>query len=152
QVKAGQFFAAFGRQNPQHPHTWAFVDQPIVLNRAFGPEGLRSIGTQISWLAPTPFYTEVSLGILDGQGGTAFSFRNPGDMDTNGVLRVHGRRTFDRVLEGPQDLVYVPRVTSSFELTPEQTLVVGVSGAFGPNETGQHSSSDIYGLDIYWRW
>jgi len=25
QLKAGQYFASFGRQNPQHPHTWAFV-------------------------------------------------------------------------------------------------------------------------------
>ena len=48
QLKAGQFFANFGRQNPQHPHTWAFVDQPIILGRAFGPDGLRSIGTQLS--------------------------------------------------------------------------------------------------------
>src|SRR5213078_3209769 len=55
QVKAGQFFAAFGRQNSQHPHTWAFVDEPIILNRAFGGEGLRNIGAQLSWLAPLPF-------------------------------------------------------------------------------------------------
>ena len=26
QLKAGQFFAAFGRLNPTHPHTWDFVD------------------------------------------------------------------------------------------------------------------------------
>src|SRR5262249_5491455 len=36
QAKAGQFFTAFGRENPQHPHQWAFVDQPLILNRAFG--------------------------------------------------------------------------------------------------------------------
>src|SRR5262249_18359350 len=35
QVKGGQFFANFGRQNPQHPHQWAFVDDPIILERAF---------------------------------------------------------------------------------------------------------------------
>jgi hypothetical protein len=54
QIKGGQFFAAFGRQNPQHPHTWAFVDDPLILTRAFGPEGLRNIGAQLSWLAPLP--------------------------------------------------------------------------------------------------
>src|SRR5437867_12873782 len=81
QLKAGQFFAAFGRQNSQHPHTWAFVDDPIILNRTFGPDGLRNIGAQMSWLAPTPFYTEAFLGVFDGQGGTAFSFRNPGESD-----------------------------------------------------------------------
>jgi len=73
QFKAGQYFTNFGRQNPQHPHAWAFVDQPLILNRVFGPDGLRSIGAQLSWLAPTPFYSELFLSVLDGQGGTAFS-------------------------------------------------------------------------------
>src|SRR5262249_50191024 len=83
QLKAGQFFAAFGRQNSQHPHQWAFVDEPIILNRTLGPDGLRNVGAQLSWLAPTPFYTELTLGVFNGQGGTAFGFRNPGDADTN---------------------------------------------------------------------
>src|SRR5215204_4922228 len=59
QLKAGQFFTEFGRQNPLHPHSWAFVDQPLVLNRMFGPEGLRSQGARVSWLAPLSQYTEV---------------------------------------------------------------------------------------------
>ena len=152
QVKAGQFFAAFGRMNPTHPHTWAFVDQPIILGRAFGPDGLRSIGTQLSWLAPTPFYTEAFLGIFDGQGGTSFSFRNPGDSDALGVDRFHGRATLDRTLRGPGDLVLTPRLASSFELTEQQTLVVGASGAFGPNDTAVDARTEIYGADVYWKW
>jgi hypothetical protein len=151
QVKAGQYFANFGRQNPQHPHQWAFVDDPIILTRAFGPEGLRSLGAQVSWLAPTPFYTEAFLSVMDGQGGTAFSFRNPGES-VEGVDRVHGRTTLDRNLRGPGDLLYVPRLASSFDLTPQQTLVVGASAAFGPNETGAENRTEIYGFDIYWKW
>ena len=152
QAKAGQFYAAFGRQNPQHPHQWAFVDDPIILTRAFGPDGLRNIGGQLSWLAPTPFYTEAFLGVLNGQGSTAFSFRNPGEPDSNGVDRVHGRATTDLTLRGPGDLLYVPRLASSFDLTDQQTLVVGASAAFGPNETGTDLRSEIYGMDIYWKW
>jgi len=152
QVKAGQFFAAFGRQNAQHPHTWAFVDAPIILTRAFGPDGLRGIGEQTSWLLPTAFFTEVSLGVFDGQGSTAFGFRNPGDPDTNGVPRFHGRATTDRNLRGPGDLVFVPRLSSSFDLTDQQTLVVGASAAFGPNETGAGTRTEIYGVDLYWKW
>jgi len=144
QLKAGQFFANFGRQNPQHPHTWAFVDQPLVLSRAFGPDGLRNIGGQLSWLLPAPFYTEAFLGVFNGQGGTAFSFRNP---DGN-----HGRTPVDRGLRGPGDLLYVPRIASSFDLTDQQTLVVGTSAGFGPNDTGPHSRTEIYGADVYWKW
>jgi TolA-binding protein len=152
QLKAGQFFAAFGRQNPQHPHQWQFVDQPIILTRAFGPDGLRNLGVQLSYLLPTKFYTEATLGILDGQGGTGFSFRNPGEPDASGVDRIHGRATFDHALAGPQDLVYVPRLASSFDLSDEQVIVVGASGAFGPNQTGAHNRTEIYGADVYWKW
>jgi hypothetical protein len=152
QVKGGQFFAAFGRQNAQHPHQWAFVDAPIILTRAFGPDGLRSIGEQTSWLLPTSFFTEASLGILDGQGSTAFSFRNPGNPDALGVDRFHGRATTDDTLRGLGDLVFVPRLSSSFDLTEQQTLVVGASAAFGPNETGAGKHTQVYGADLYWKW
>jgi hypothetical protein len=152
QLKAGQFFANFGRQNSQHPHTWGFVDAPIILTRAFGPDGLRSLGAQLSWLVPTPFYTEVFLGVLDGQGGTAFSFRNPGEPDASGVNRFAGRATLDRHLQGGQDLVFTPRIAASFELTDTQTLVAGLSGAFGPNNTGPNARTEIYGVDLYWKW
>jgi hypothetical protein len=152
QVKAGQFFAAFGRSNPQHPHQWAFVDAPIILTRAFGPDGLRGIGAQGSWLLPLPFYTEFFLGVFDGEGSTGFGFRNPGDPDMFGVNRFHGRATLSRGLRGPQDLVWTPRIASSFDLTDQQTLVVGASAAFGPNDTGADSRTQIYGVDLYWKW
>jgi hypothetical protein len=152
QVKAGQFFAAFGRQNAQHPHQWSFVDQPLILNRTFGPDGLRNVGAQLSWLAPTPFYTEASLGIFNGQGGTAFNFRNQGEPDSLGVDRVHGYATTDRTLRGPGDMLFVPHITTSFDLTDHQTLVAGASAAFGPNDTGAAADTQIYGLDLYWKW
>lgn len=151
QVKAGQFLANFGRQNPQHPHQWAFVDQPVILTRTLGPEGLRNLGAQVSWLAPTPFYTEAFLAVLNGEGETAFSFRNPGE-EMLGADRVHGRATTDQHLGGAGDLLYVPRLASSFDLTDQQTLVVGASAAFGPNETGGSARTEIYGADIYWKW
>jgi hypothetical protein len=147
QLKAGQFLAAFGRQNTQHPHQWAFVDAPIILTRAFGPEGLRNPGAQLSWLLPTPFYAEASLGVFDGAGGTAFSFRNEGEDGT-----MHGRATTSHALRGAGDLVYVPRLATSFDLTDQQSLLLGASAAFGPNLTSAHSRSEVYGVDLYWKW
>src|ERR1043166_719351 len=150
QVKGGQFFAPFGRQNSQHPHQWAFVDEPIILNRTLGPDGLRSIGAQVSWIAPPPFYPASVLGVFDRQGGTAFSFRNPRD-EVMGVERVHGRETVDRTLRGAGDLLYVPHLGSSFDLTEHQTLVAGASAAFGPNDTGSDRHTEINGVDLYWK-
>ena len=146
QAKAGQFFAAFGRQNAQHPHAWAFVDEPLVLNRMFGGEGIRNVGAQLSWLAPLPFYTEMTLGVFNGEGGTAFSFRDPS------IDATHGRTPVERDLGGMGDMLYVPRIASSFDLTDAQTLVLGVSGAVGPNDSGSDTQTRIYGADAYWKW
>src|SRR5258705_10399976 len=76
QVKGGQFFTEFGRLNPSHPHTWDFVDQPLVNARMFGEDGLRNPGVRLSWLAPTPFYSELYFTVQNSQGATAQSFRS----------------------------------------------------------------------------
>ena len=152
QLKAGQFFANFGRQNSQHPHQWAFADAPLALTRFFGPDGLRNIGAQMSWLAPTPFYSEAFLGVFNSQGEQAFSFRNRGQPDLLGVDRFAGRMTSDRNLRGPGDLLFVPRLVTSFDLTDQQTLVMGASGAFAPNSTGAGLHTQVYGGDAYWKW
>ena len=69
QVKGGQFFAAFGRQNAQHPHTWAFVDAPIILETGVWTGRFAGASARkLSWLLPTPFYTEAFLGVMDGAG------------------------------------------------------------------------------------
>jgi hypothetical protein len=146
QLKAGQFFAEFGRQNPQHPHSWAFGDQPLVLNRVFGPEGLRSQGVRASWLAPTPFYTEVLLAVMNASGGTAYSFRSDESSE------IHGGIPLDSAVAGFSDLLLVPRLTTSFDIGDTQTLLLGVSGAFGPNNSGPDADTRILGADVYWKW
>ena len=62
QVKAGTFFTEFGRLNPQHPHSWSFVDQPLISTRMMGGDGLRGPAARLSWLSPLPWYAEFLLG------------------------------------------------------------------------------------------
>src|SRR3954463_7951273 len=81
QLKAGQFLTDFGRQNATHPHAWSFLDQPLVLNRMFGTDGMRGQGARLSWLLPTPFYTEAMVTVMNPTGGTAYSFINPESGD-----------------------------------------------------------------------
>src|SRR5438876_10971259 len=147
QLKGGQFFAAFGRINPTHPHTWDFADDPLVNGRLLGPDGLRGVGAQISWTLPTPWYSQLILASQNGRGGTGFSFRNPGD---NGIF--FGRETTDREARGLQDFVWIPRWENSVDLSPTQVVLAGVSGAFGSNETGADSRTQIYGADFLYKW
>src|SRR6266487_3150327 len=147
QLKAGQFFAAFGRLNPTHPHTWDFADTPLVSGRILGPDGLRGVGAQISWTLPLPWYSQLIFAAQNGQGGTGFSFRNPGD---DGIF--FDRVTTDREARGLQDFVWIPRWENSVDLSPTQVVLAGVSGAFGSNETGANSRTQIYGADFFYKW
>ena len=146
QVKGGQFFTEFGRQNPQHPHSWAFADQPLVLNRMFGPDGLRSQGVRVSWLVPTSWYTEAMITLANSAGGTTASFRSDESSE------IHGGVTIERAVTGPGDLLLAPRIATSFELTGTQTVLVGLSAAFGPNNSGPNARTEVYGADLYWKW
>ena len=146
QVKGGQFFTEFGRQNPQHPHSWAFADQPLVLNRMFGPDGLRSQGVRVSWLVPTSWYTEAMITLANSAGGTTASFRSDESSE------IHGGVAIERAVNGPGDLLLAPRIATSFELTGTQTVLVGLSAAFGPNNSGPNARSEVYGADLYWKW
>lgn len=146
QVKVGQFFSEFGRLNPTHPHTWDFVDQPLVSGRMFGGDGLRSVGARLSWLMPTPFYSEVLFAVQNGKGETETSFGS-----------VAGESQFGRPLDPAVvktfgDMLYVPRWNGSFDIGDTQTLVVGASGAFGPNSTGPDANTEIGGVDFLWKW
>src|SRR5256714_874726 len=147
QLKGGQFFAAFGRINPTHPHTWDFADDPLVHGRLLGPDGLRGVVAQISWTLPLPWYSQLIFAVQNGRGGTGYSFRNPGD---NGIF--FGRMTTDRELRGLQDFVWIPRWENSVDLSPTQVVLAGVSGAFGSNETGGNSRTQIYGGDLLYKW
>ncbi len=147
QLKGGQFFAPFGRLNPTHPHTWDFADAPLVEGKLLGPDGLRGVGAQIAWTLPLPWYSQLFLAVQNGRGGTGYSFRNPGD---NGIF--FDRLTTDRELRGLQDFVWEPRFENSFNLSETQTVLAGVSGAFGSNETGADARTQMYGVDLLYKW
>ena len=147
QVRAGQYLTDFGRINTQHPHSWAFVDAPLVSGRLLGPDGLRNPGARISWLVPTPFYSELFFGVQDSQGETAYSF----SYDHGGepfLGRVNGTGSVERF----SDMLLTTRYAASFDLTDNQTLLAGASAAFGPNSSGTDTDTQIYGVDLYWKW
>jgi hypothetical protein len=146
QVKAGQFFGAFGRINAIHPHAWDFVDAPVVTTRLLGGDGFRNPGLQISWLTPLPFFAELIASVQNSQGETAASFRDvPGEV-------VAGRTLIERSVRNPGDMAYLARLRTSFELGDEVELVPGISALFGPNATADDTRTQIYGADLYLKW
>lgn len=160
QLRAGQILTDFGRINTQHPHQWAFVDSPLVVARLLGPDGLRNPGARLGWLLPLPVFAELSLSVQNSHGETASPFRGGGghhhgaEAGAEGVPLGYRHADNDRGVRGPGDLLFAPRLAMSFDLTDSQTLLLGASAAFGPNNSGAggDTHTQIFGLDAYWKW
>ena len=61
-VKAGRFFAEFGRLSYIHDHELPFVFRPLVLDSYIGGES-RTDGVQINWLLPFKHYVSLTMGV-----------------------------------------------------------------------------------------
>ncbi len=137
QVRAGQFLTRFGRLNQSHPHSWDFLDQPLVNGKFFGGEGSRGLGAEASVLLPTPWYAEAVVSANEAVGACcARSFYGAEDLGT----------------ENPGDLLYTTALKQFFAFNDDLGLNLGVSAQFGPNAAGNGTRSEIYGGDLYLRY
>jgi hypothetical protein len=73
QVLGGKFLSHFGRINSQHPHSWDFIDRPMIFDMTLGDHGLLEKGVQVSWLTPAPFHFVLGLEALQGENEKMFS-------------------------------------------------------------------------------
>ena len=105
-VRAGRFFADFGRLTFRHDHELPFVNRPLVLDNFIGGES-KSDGIEFSWLFPTRQYINLTAGVGTQLGGT---LPNPG--------------TF----RAANELTFWTHLSSFWELTPNLTLEGGISG------------------------
>lgn len=136
QVRAGQLLTRFGRINSTHPHSWDFADQPFALGRVFGGEGNRGLGAEVSWLSPLPWYVELVASATESTGDEAArSFHDD-----------------DRLVEGPEDLLWVGALKQFFPLGDDWSLLWGLSGAFGPSAAGSDGRTAVYGTDLFVKW
>ena len=124
-LKAGKFYADFGKHNLLHTHLFQFVDPPLVATRLLGAEGLNEVGAGLSWLVPASWYVELSGQVLNGD---------------------------NEVFAGPngEDLAYLGHVKSFWDLGASTTLELGGSYAAGKNRFDELSR--LAGGDLTLRW
>ena len=94
QLKAGRFLSDIGYINRQHPHDWDFVDRPLVSEHLFGNHGLQENGLQLSWLAPTAFYSRFGVEVLQGENSGVANHVGSGSHTVTG---------YDTDTDGPND-------------------------------------------------
>ena len=66
-LKAGRFFSGVGYLNAHHAHSWDFADNPLAYQAMLGTQ-YGDDGVQLSWLAPTEHYLELTAELGRGRG------------------------------------------------------------------------------------
>lgn len=145
-LKGGIFLTEIGRANPFHVHAWRWQDQPIINSRILGPDGMRGIGIQGSWLIPAAWYSELYFSAQNAIGQTMISFL--GDQDTT-----PGNQAWvDRDVNGLTDLAFALRWANGFDFSDTLSSKIGVSFITGPNAAGQDTFTQIFGADYVLKW
>jgi hypothetical protein len=150
QAQFGQFFTEFGRLNHQHPHAWEWQDQPFVLSRFFGGDGMRAPGTSLSWLLPVSWFSELRVGAQNARGETMISFLS--SDEAHDEFSIGGRPFVDVDVSSLGDLVYLLRFVNGVDLSENWSGQFGVSGTYGPNSTGSDGWTSIVGADWVAKW
>ncbi|MGK0156191.1 MAG: hypothetical protein ACI9SE_003158 [Neolewinella sp.] len=152
QAKVGHYFTEFGRLNPLHPHAWDWQNQPVIMTRTFGAEGMRAPGARLSWLAPTHQYLEFFISAQNSNGETMASF---GSSDEAYEERPVGGRLFGRTTtdaRASNEMVWSGRAATTFDLDELSAFGIGASVAFGANATGDDQQTVISGADFAYQW
>ncbi len=150
QLEAGTFFTEFGRTNPRHAHFWDWQDQPFVLSRFFGEDGLRGPGARLGWLLPLPWFSEVHVGVQNAIGETQVSFLANDEVFEE--RPIGGRPFADRRVRNVGDFTYLARWANGVDLGDTVTAQLGGSALFGPNGTGSDGDTRILGVDAFVKW
>lgn len=126
-ARAGIFLPKIGKMVPVHRDSIETVDEPLVIQRYFGGEGMHKVGVDLTKILdlPLPSVHQVTIGALqggNGEGGTAFgpAWRRP-------TLYGHLKNYMD-----------INDVTN---------IEIGISDALGSNNEDASFKTNILGLD-----
>ncbi|MHB8874514.1 MAG: hypothetical protein ACYC8T_12570 [Myxococcaceae bacterium] len=124
--RAGKIKAPFGRENPLHTHGLPFVEKSLIGSAAFGDEGLNQLSVEGSALVPLPWYSLVTVTLMDG--------REQPLLGSSDVSALAGFAALRNV----------------FDLTDDSTLEAGVSYTAGRGTAGRFA--DAGGAHLVFKW
>jgi hypothetical protein len=144
-VRVGKYLAEFGKLNALHPHAWAFLSKPLVLERFLGTEGINDLAVGTSLMIPlsNEIYSRISIDLLRGKTiGTVDPLTGTSSGGIGLADTLH--RSVPYALSG-RYMVFVP-------LGDVSDLELGISGMTGVHDP-YHDLSFHYGaLDAKYKW
>lgn len=139
QARGGAFYSHLGRQNEQHPHQWAFINQPLAYGQMLGEDGHHGIGGEVSWLSPLPWALLVIASAQDSSGACCSISYSPNEEPVP--------------VDDALDLVYTGAVEQFFPITDDLSVLWGLSAQAGPARYLDASGrAELWGTDVLVRY
>jgi len=147
EARIGRFLMPVGKQNTTHRHDLHTVEYPYVIQRFFGPEGLKGTGVWASRIfAPLGFYQELQLTAVDRYGEAA-----EGLTTSEPVNRTLGGLAFSARLRNYWDLSQASNVElAATAITGRVEQPIATTGVLEFNAVGARQS--VIGADFTYRW
>ncbi|MFH1563771.1 MAG: hypothetical protein ABIF11_10220 [Nitrospirota bacterium] len=155
-IQVGKPHINFGKINKVHQHHRHYTDQPQVITNFFGDHGLVGEGGNLSYLLPLPIFAQIDVGAWRIEGHhhhdeeeveTAEVWSDKGTI-TVAIYKEHEHTEF-----GLRDGVYTARLWTSFPISADSELEVGISGAKGKGAHYEEhmDNAEVYGVDITYK-
>jgi hypothetical protein len=148
EVRLGRFLEPVGKQNTTHRHDLHTIEYPYVIQRFFGPEGLKGTGIWASKIfAPFGFYQELQLTAVDRLGE-----------------RPEGLTAAEMPNKELGGLGYTARLRNYWDLSQATNFELAASAATGRREqpveaptpdaavNAVNARETVAGLDVTYRW
>ena len=139
-IRGGLMLNTFGRHNLYHLHHMAFAEPPMILEQVFGPD-LNEMSIEASYLVPLDWYSDMTVGFLNGNNKNLFN------SDAN------------------NDFAYLFHLDNMWDVSDEVSLRLGgsyLTGNRGRYYAGENRSvigsdtsrifSQIWGIDCHLKW
>jgi hypothetical protein len=141
-LKAGRFFSGIGYLNPQHSHTWDFVDNPLAYQALLGTQ-YDDDGVQLLWVPPIDRFLELGAELGRGRSypGTDSS-RNGAGMAS---LFAHTGGDIGDSQSWRAGLSML-----NAKATDQDLLATDASGSLVTNAF--NGSTRVYIADAIWKW
>jgi hypothetical protein len=132
-VKAGQFFADFGRLSHFHDDALPFVNRPIVLDQYVDGES-QAVGAELNYLVPTSQYINLTAGAYNKIGA-------------------ENERVSNNQPRSLSKFTYLGRAATFFNLNDNNSIDLGATFAYTPQITIENNANrQLWGVDLTYRY
>lgn len=144
-LRAGQWLAFVGRINRQHPHTFSFLDAPLLVTQYLGEEGFSGVGAQLSMLVDVGSVPLTLTGEVFNR-GPGLGHGHEEDEEE------HDEHDVDSAGRTLGDLTYNGRGAAFFTTGEFSWLEIGASAGTGLYDEAQNLRQIWYGADAKFKW